>query len=514
MNSDSQSNNKRIAKNTLYMYLRMLVMLFVSLFTAGIVFNTLGEINYGIYNIVGSIVVFFTFLNNGLTNATRRYITAEIASGTLETQRNIFNLTIFAHLLIGVCILILAESIGLYAVNYFLNIPEDRLFAANIAYQVSVFTAVANVMQSPFTAVITANERMNIYAYFSILDVFLKLLLVAAVYYIDADKLIVYAIAMFISSFVNIVIYRCYCYMKFSMCKYTRPHNMILLKELFMFMGWNLMGQGVVVMNNQGVTILINKFFSVSANAAMGVSNQITNIVNNFIVNFQIAFNPQITKSYVKKDWEGLIQLTLRSSRFSSYLIILFLIPISFQINNFLSLWLGDYPQYAVEFCVLTLIGIYVDCFAAPLYMILGSDKNIKRYQIIVSLLYSCNFIGSWIALFMGCPPYSVIGVRIIVFAVTLVARLILTKEKVVLFPIRRWLIDVVLKSIYIMIFPISISLVLSQINYKNVFTELIIISGMSFMATCISIFFLGFTLNERKFAIEKAIAIKSKILR
>lgn len=504
MSSDSQSNNKRIAKNTIYMYLRMMVMLVVSLFTAGIVFNTLGIDDYGIYNIVGSIVVFFTFLNNGLTQATRRFITAELATGTPESQRNVFNMSLVSHAIIACVVFVLAETIGLWGVNYFLNIPEERMFAANIAFQVSVLTTLFNVMQAPYTAAITANEKMNVYAYFSIFEIVLKLMLIAAVVYIDYDKLIVYSIMICIVSIINIMLYRVYCRLKFQMCKLTRPHGRQLLKEMFGFTGWSLMGQGVVVLNNQGVTVLINMFFSVAANAAMGVSNQITNIVNQFVSNFQIAFNPQITKLYVKQEYNELINLVLRSSRFSSYLIMVFMIPICFQIDNFLSLWLGDYPQYTVEFCIFTLMAIFIDCLAAPLWMVLGSDKDIKTYQIVVSTLYSFNFIGSWIALYCGMPPYSVILVRICVFAITLVARLILTKGKVSVFSIGRWVKDVLLRSLIIVSIPAVVMVFVNKIEYRNSIIELIANSCIAFLLTVMTIYTLGLTKNERAFFVEK----------
>lgn len=494
------------------MYLRMLVTMAVSLFTARINFQALGIDNFGIYNVVGSVIVFFIFLNQGLTTATRRYITAEIAQGNAESQRNVFNLAVWAHVLIAAIIFVLGETLGLWAVNHLLNIPEGRMFAANVVYQLSVLAAILRVMQVPFTSAITAYERMNIYAYLSILDVVMKLLLAYIVMISPFDKLIVYAILIFVTEALNIFINRLYCYRNFPMCKYKRPHNKSLLKEMFGYMGWNLGGQLMVILTNQGVTVLVNMFFTVAANAAMGVSNQITHIVNNFVTNFQVAFNPQITKQFVSNDFDEMNKLAIRSSRYSSYLVLIFLIPISCQIENFLGIWLGDYPQYSVEFCILTLIGIYLDAIAAPLWMILCSDKNVRKYQIVISAIYSFNFIGAWILLKCGLPPYSVIIARIFIYGVAIVARLLLVKEKVSTFSIWAWFSSVVLKSTLLAIIPLVCYVGIFKLPIQNAIAELIVKGGLAFIITGISIFLLGLNYNERLFLLKKIPVINKHI--
>lgn len=502
------ADNKRIAKNTMYMYLRMLVTMLVSLYTGRITINALGFDNYGIYNIVGSIIVFFTFLNQGLTTATRRYVTAEIANGTLESQQNVFNLTIWSHAGIAVIILVIAETVGLYVVNYVLNIPSDRMFAANIAYQLSVLAAILAVMQVPFTVAITAHERMKIYAYLSILNVLFKLSVAYGVLLIAGDKLIVYSILLFFIGAIEIVINRIYCYRSFAMCKYKRPHNKGLLKEMFGYMGWNLLGQMVVILTSQGVSVLVNIFFSVVANAAMAISNQITGIVQNFVSNFQIAFNPQITKLYVSKEHEAMNNLAIRSSRMSTYLVLVFLIPICFQIRNFLTIWLGDYPQDAIEFCILTLVAIFIDCTSAPLWMILSSDKDVKKYQITISSIYAFNFIGAWILLALGFPPYSVIIARIAVYCVAIIARLLLVKERVPSYPIKTWFVEVVIGALKVMAIPVSVMLFISRYPINNSIVEFFVFSGSAFLLTGVAIYLLGLKASERSFVNNKILAI------
>ncbi len=502
----SASNTSRIAKNTLYMYFRMLVTIVVSLYTTRINFQALGIDDFGIYNIVGSIIVFFAFINNGLTTATRRYITAELAQGDDESQQNVFNLAVWAHVLIAAIIILLGETIGLWAVNNLLNVPADRMMAANVVYQLSIFTAVLNIMQVPFTAAITANERMSIYAYISIFDILAKLAVAYGVMLIVGDKLIIYGALLTIASTIVVLINRIYCYRVFPMCRYKRPHNRQLLKEVFTYMGWSLMGQGAVVLTNQGVSVLVNAFFNVAANAAMGISNQITSVVSQFVSNFQVAFNPQITKLYVSKNNEDLVSLANRCSRFSMYLVLILIIPICFQVDNFLSLWLGNYPKYGVEFCVITLIAILIDSMSAPLWMILSADKNITKYQIVISSIYAINFIGSWIVLKLGFLPYSVIIVRVGVYCIAIGARLMLVKEKVPSFKIIKWLRECPLRTLPIIVFSVVCCFIINIWNIECQLSELIIKGILAFGVTCLSVLFMGFTKAERGFIIEKVL--------
>lgn len=504
--SDSTSNNKRIAKNTLYMYFRMIVVMIVSLFTTRIVFKALGIDDYGLYDVVGSIIVLFGFINKGLTTATRRYITAEIANGDKDSQQNVFNLSLCAHGLIAIIIFILAETAGLYLVNYTLNIPEDRLVAANVVYQMTVLTAIWNVFQAPFQAAITAFERMNIYAYLSILDVVLKLVVAYIISIYSGDKLIIYSILIFASVFITTFVTRLYCIKKFNICRFKRPHNRVLLKEMFGYMGWSLMGQFVVVLTSQGVSMLVNMFFTVAANAAMGISNQITNVVNQFVTNFQVAFQPQITKQYVTNEFESLNKLALRASRFSSYLVLIFMIPIIFQIRNFLGIWLGEFPEYAVEFCFFTLVCIFIDAISAPLWMIAFADKNIRRYQIIMAVIYSFNFIGAWVVLSLGFPPYSVIIVRCIVYSVAVLGRLLLVKDKMNSFSIKQWCYDCILRSLMIVAPPVVIMHFFTKLQFTNSYVELVCVSGTTFLLMVLSIFLIGLKKEEKQLVLEKII--------
>lgn len=501
MGTVSTEKNKKIIKNTLYMYGRMLVMLLVSLFTARIVFNTLGVNDYGTYSVVGGIIVFFTFLNNGLCSATRRYITAEIAEGTESSVSHVFYICILAHLIIGLIIFALGETIGLWCVNHVLNIPEGRMVAANWVYQLSVFAAILGVIQSPFGAVIVAYEKMDIYAYFTILDVIFKLLIIYLVQALTGDKLIIYAWLIFSVGIINMVIYRIYTYRKFPVCRLkNRKNDKPLLKEIFSFMSWSIAGQAAVVGTNEGVSVLINVFYNVAVNAAMGVSNSITNIVNGFVSNFQTAFNPQIVKSYVSHDYDYLQSLMIRASKLSSYLIIIFLVPLMFEAGNVLTIWLGNYPHYAVEFAICTLLAIFVEAISAPLWMMIYAQTDIKRYQIVISIVYSLNFWGGWLALFLGAVPYCVIMIRIMVFVALAIIRLLYVKKFFGAFDVKKWVVQVVGKSMLIIIVASALTGLFASAFKASLFLHVAVTTIVSLCLTIPMIYFIGLDLGERNF--------------
>lgn len=501
--------NKRIVKNTVFMYIRMLVFLAVSLFTARIVLNVLGFIDYGIYNLVGSILVFFTFINNGLNTATKRYLISEIDTASTVRTNHIFNSCLHAHIIIGIIILVLAETIGLWVINSILNIPSDRIHAANLVYQLSVITAILNIIQSPFGVLLLAHENMKIYAYFSIFEVSLKLLLIFLIDYIPGDKFIIYGWLLFGVSLVNMIIYRIYSFNQYTECrKINIQIDKPLLKNIFSFTGWSLFGQGAVVASNQGVSVLINVYYGVIVNAAMGISNTVTNTVQGFVTNFQTAFNPQIIKSYAQNDTNYLMSLMIRSAKLSSFLILLFFIPIIFELQNVLKLWLGKYPEYTLQFCILVLIANFFEAFAAPLWMMIYSQSNIKNYQLITSIVYLQTFTIAWLLLIIGCPPYTVITARIAVFVILIFIRLRYVKKFFKGFQTIKWLKSVIGNALIIGTLSALITFLIKNIIYRyidGIFATLSVCFS-SVVITGTLIYTFGLSLNEK-------LSIKSMVL-
>lgn len=492
----------------------MLVMLILSLFTARIVFNTLGIDNYGIYGLVGGIIVFFAFLNNGLSAATKKFVTGAIVDKT-ESLSHTFNTCIIAHLIISIIVLLLSETIGLWIVNNILNIPHERIYAANWVYQLSVIAAILGIIQSPFGALIIAYEKMNIYAYFTIMDVVFKLLIIYLVQYISGDKLIIYSMLVFSVTLINAAIYMVYASYQFPQCHFKEIKlDKKLLKEIFSFTSWSLFGQAAVVGTNQGTNVLINIYNNVAVNAAMGIASTITNTVQGFVSNFQVAFNPQIIKSYVSKEYDYLNSLLIRSSKLSGFLIIIFLVPLLFETENVLKLWLGkDIPEYSVEFCILTLFVNYLEALSAPLWMMIYSQSNIKKYQITVSSVYFTNFFGAWVVLFLDMKPYSVVAVNILVFSLLLLVRLYYTYKFMITFDRSRWVKQVLLKGISIIIIAYLLTCISRTYFAFNGLASIFFTTTLSLAYTLPLMYYIGLEKNERSY-IKRILLNKIKAIK
>lgn len=499
-----RTNNKIIARNAIYMYIRMLVMILVSLYTTRVVLETLGIDDYGLYNVVGSIVVFFSFINSGLAGATKRYILAELAVGDIESQRKVFSRTIDAHLFIIAIVIIAGETIGLWVLYHAMKIPDSRMYAALIVYQASLLTAVVGIMQSPFSSVIISYERMSIYAYLSILDVILKLGIVFVVRYIDGDKLIWYAILLSGIAIFDIVIYYSYCRSHFDLCRYVKSKDKATFSSILKYVGWTVFGSGANVLSKQGVNILVNNFFTVAVNAAMGISNMIVNVATQFVSNLQVVFAPQLTKNYISRDDVLLMRLLFQSSRYTSYLILIILIPITFVLSDILEIWLDTYPKYTEEFCILTLFCVYIESVSMPLVTIITAEKNIRNYQLYISFLYLCNFIICWLILFIGSLPYIVMIVRCVIDIVIVGVRLWLVRKKVECFSIIEWCKEVYFKSVFIMLLSVPLIFLFNFLPIESSFSRFITYGGISVLWVACIIYVIGFSKTERVYIINQ----------
>lgn len=494
-------NNKRIAKNTLILYVRMVIMTLVSLYTSRIILRTLGVDDFGIYQVVAGIIVLFSFLNNGLSAASSRFITAEVGSGITDSGRTIFNVCLQSHTLIALIIFVFAETVGLWIVNFVLNIPDSRMYAANVIYQISIVNSLVAIMSSPYNTAIIAYEKMDIFAYFAVFEAFMKLFVVFLVREISGDKLILYALFLLIVALIHMSLIYLYCNKKFEICKLRKVKEVSLLKSILKFTSWSLLGQTCIVGTNQGVMILINYFCGVAVNAAMGISNQVMAVVNQFITNFQTAFRPQIIKSYTNNSFDYLQSLIIRSSKITTCLMLVFIVPILFELPQILHLWLGEYPEYSVEFARWTLIALFFDNMTGPLWMTINAQTDIKMYQIWTSIFFSMNFILGWFVLLVGVfPPYSVIIVRLFVYILLIAVRIYFTKKVLPTFSRKNWLVEVFIKSAIILgISALSVFFFKTYMNL-SVWQEIISVVIFSELIICSLCYMILFSKSERKF--------------
>lgn len=499
------SNSKTIAKNTIFLYIRMLVLMLVSLYTTRVLLKALGIDDYGIFNVVGGLIVMITFIKEGLTGAGRRYIMAELATGDVNSQKLMYTNVVISHLILCGVIFLLGETIGLWFFSNYLNIPEGRFNAAMWVYQLSLASSLVMIMLSPFNAVIVSEEKMSAYAYFSIIDAVLKLSIVWVVMAVNADKLIVYACLVVGVNMVDYLMYYVYCRTKFKMCRLVHVNGSEQLKELFGYMGWTVFGLGANVTSKQGVTMLVNIYFNVAVNAAIGISNMIISAAQQFVRNFQLAFAPQLTKNYIARNYDEVNSLVSRASRYSSFLVLVMLIPVSVVITDLLEIWLGEYPQYTEEFCILTLICIYFDAMSNPLTTVITADKNIKVYQVLIACVHLMDLLISWCVLVLGALPYYVIVVRGLLSVVGMVVRLKMLKQRVIGFSARRWLKAIIGRGIIIVALCLPLVLV-NNMNLidGNVWIRFVGMGSVSLIWVTGLIWMFGLNKNEREFVVTK----------
>ena len=402
------SDNKRIAKNTLFLYFRMLLVMGVNLYTSRVVLQILGFEDYGLYNVVGGIVTMFTFLNGSLGSATSRYITFELGRKNFERLNKIFNAALVIHIAMAVFIILLAETVGLWFFYEKMTVPPDRLSAAFWVYQISIITCFFSLTQVPYNATIIAYEDMKIYAYVGIAEVLLKLGVVFLLLVSPIDQLVFYAVLLCLVQVGIMLFYRYYCNGHYPSCKIRMYKDKNLFREMFSYGVYNLIGNVSVLAQGQGLNILLNMFFGPTVNAARGIAYQVQGAITQFSNNFLTAVRPQIIKSYAEGDLEAMMKLVKQSSCFSFYLMWMISLPVCLEADYLLSLWLGKYPAHTVNFLILVIMLCLIQTIKTPRTTIFHATGHIKWTNIIVGTILCLAFPLAYIALKLGGGPEAV----------------------------------------------------------------------------------------------------------
>lgn len=496
MNSESQSNNKRIARNTLFLYLRMFVMMLASLFTSRIVLDILGAADYGLNNIISGIVVLFSFLNSALLSATQRYLNFYLGKNDYKQTNIVFCMSLNTYMLLSVVVLVLGETIGLWFVNTHLNIPSERMYAAQWVYQFTLVQFIINLLRVPYNASIIAYEKMNFYAYISLVEVLAKLLVVYTLYISSFDKLIVYSFLYTIIPLIIAFCYKIYCNKYFETTRYKIIWEKRTFKDMFSFSGWSLFGSLSNLAAQQGINILINIFYGVTVNAAAGIANQISTNVYGFISNFQTAFQPQIVKTYAAKEVENFHKLIFQTSKFSYFMVIVLVMPILFTTDSLLDIWLKDTPEYTAIFCRLILIFLSMEAVSAPLWMSVQATGKIRNYQILMAVLIFLNFPIAYVALKVGLPVYFVWIVRIFVNFITISARCLYMKRKMD-FPLYQYFLRVLLPIALVTILALPIPFILNFV-VTTFWPNLIVVGLGTVLFTLIDVYIVGLNSTEK----------------
>ena len=407
MSTQSSDNNKRIAKNTVFLYFRMLLSMGVGLFTSRVVLQTLGVSDYGVYNVMGGIIGMLGYVNTLLAGGTSRFLTIGLGENNPPKLKLTFSTTVVLTMFTALLVIILGETIGLWFMNTHLNIAADRMYAAQWVYQCALISSALTITQSPFTASIISHEKMNIYAYMSIFDVVMKLLIVYMLLIFDYDKLIVYSILMLAVNFLNIVIYRSYCVHSFEECKFSLKFDKQIFKRMFSFSGWNMLGSLSAVLMDQGVSIIINIFFGTVINAAKGVANQVNNIIRQLYSNFQLAARPQIMKYYAQGEFDEMFKLMTKASKYCAFLLICIVVPVIVNVDGLLHIWLVEVPDYCVAFIRLTLLYTLFRAVDEPLTAGIHAVGKMKLPNMTTAIINMLVFPMTWLVCKLGGSPIT-----------------------------------------------------------------------------------------------------------
>lgn len=494
--SDTSVNNKRIAKNTLLLYVRLFITMAIGLFTSRVVLNTLGVSDYGVYNVVAGFVTMFSLLTGSLSAAISRFLTYNLGKGDLKKLQVVFSTSITIMIAMAIIVILFAELFGLWFLNSQLNIPDGRMEAANWVFHLAVISFAINLISAPYNASIISHERMDAYAYISIIEVTLKLVIVYMLYISPFDKLVTFSFLLLVVSIVIRSVYGLYCSKMFAECHYSFVFDKSLLKEMGNFAGWNLMGSGAYLFNTQGVNIVTNIFFGVTTNAARGIANQVEGIAKQFVANFTIAINPQITKSYAIGDINYMHSLICRGAKFSYLLMLFFVVPFMFETETIMRLWLKIYPPEAPLFLRLSMIGTMFDMLGNSTANAAWATGNIKKYYIIIGTVGSLVFPISWICFLFGAPAYSSYIVFIVIYIILMILKVYIIKSLVCFDPkmfYKEVLLRIAPTTIIAFVLPFILYFALSSGLCKTL--TVVVISEVS---VGLSILLIALTASER----------------
>lgn len=506
--TDYSQNSKRIAKNSLLLYLRMFFLMAISLFTSRVILQTLGVEDFGIYNAVGGFVALFAVVSQSLSSASSRFLTFAMGESDDEKLGKVFSSTFIIHIVLAVIIVLLAEAVGVWFVNNKMIIPADRLTAANWTFQFSILSFCTTIITVPHNAAVVAHEKMGVFAYISIFEGVSKLLICYLLLISPIDKLVFYAILMFEVNLISRGLFVVYCLRKFPESRSRFVYDKGLLKELFGFAGWNFIGSSSAILRDQGGNVLVNLFFGPIVNAARAIANQVLHVVQGFVESFMTAIRPQITKSYASGDREYLMTLIFYGSRLSYYMLLIICLPILLNTDFLLSIWLKTVPEHSVLFVQLILVFILFESVSYTLITAQQATGVIRNYQLVVGGLQLMNVPVGYLFLKLGGVPETIMYVAIFFSICCLSARLFMLSRNSIQIRVKDFLIKVILNVFVVSITAAIIPAILKVTLDGNIWSFLLV-SVVSVLSTAAAIYYIG--LNDKERAKALTVVIKTK---
>lgn len=496
--SKQSSKTKTLVQNTILLYIRMIVTMLIALYSSRIILKALGIDDFGLYNVVGGVVALFSFLRTSMTSATQRFLAFELGKEDRSQLKRMFSMCMTTHLLIAFVILFLCETVGLWFLNAKINIPEGREVAANWIYQFSTLTLCLGMITVPYNACVIARERMGIYAYISILEALLKLGIAFALTFVfQYDRLIIYGGLLLVSTVLVFVLYWAICKRKFPETAYQFFFDKELFKQIFGFSGWTLFGQMALMAANHGTTILVNMFYSVAANAAMGVAQQVNHAVSGLVANFQTAYQPQITKSYSSGDFPYLNRLLYNASKVSYFLMFVVSLPIIYNIDFLLELWLGDVPEFSSQFTIFFMIASMMNVIGGPLWMSVFATGKIRNYQIVVSFVFLADLVIVYVLYKIGLPVVSGVIVKAFINFLVVFVRMFFAKQQLEMFSttsfLKKVLLPIALSTVIVIVLTYPI------ISMTRGSMAQIMATLWTITVSLVIAFYIGLSASERK---------------
>lgn len=492
------------------LYVRMLFIMAVQLFTSRVVLNTLGVVDYGLYNVVGGVVTMFAFLNGAMVTSTQRYITFELGKGNLQRLKEVFTTCVQIHLIISLLIIFLGETIGLWFLYEKMVIPEERFTAAMWVYQLSVLTMCVQVMSVPYNSDIVAHEQMGVFAVISVIEVVLKLAVVYMLVIGDFDKLVLYAILIAVIQLLIRFFYTHYCNRHFLESRLIRTFDKQLALEMGKFMGWNIWGNLAATLFGTGINLLLNVFFGPVVNAARAIAMQVETAIANFSSNFLMAVNPQITKLYAQDDLKDMHKLIFRASKFTFFLMLALSLPVIMETEVILTAWLKIVPDFTVIFLRLLLAIVTIDAVARPLMIAAAATGDVKLYQSLIGGILLSIVPIAYIVLKLGGSPESVYVVHLVICIIAFLTRLWIVRPMIKL-SVRQYFSNVVLPCFGVMAVSVILSLFLKNTLPIGLFSSIIVCISSALFVLLLS-YIIGLTNNERVFIKNKAVAVLQRI--
>lgn len=494
----SSENSRTLAKNTMFLYIRMLLSMLVSLYTSRVILQYLGVEDYGIYNAVGGVVGMFGIISGSLSTSISRTLTYELGTGNKEKLKKVFSMSINIQALIIIVIFMIGETVAVWFLNSKMNIPDERIAAANWILQFSLLTFAFNLISLPYNASLIAHERMGVFAYVGIFEVLMKLIIVYLLIISPIDRLIFYGFLLMLVSVLIQIIYLFYCKRHFEECTFHFINDKKIYKELFGFATWNFIGSVSSILRSQGINVILNIFFGPVVNAARAISMQVNNAVNSFVNNFMVALTPQITKAYAQGNYSYLLQCIYKGSKFSFFLLYFLSLPILIETDYILELWLVNVPDTTVWFVRYVILFSLVDTYSRALINANNATGDIKYYQIVIGSLNLTVLPIVYIALKFGASAESTVLVSVFVSLIGLFPRIHFNKKH---FPItyKDYISSVILPTIIVSIVAFILPFTVSQCMPKN-FLSLIGVILLCFISSSLSILFIGCTTEERTY--------------